>query len=434
MRKLSTLLVLCALGQAAGAQVVINEVFENPPGGNDEFWEFVEFYGPAGMSLDGYAIALVKGGDDPNGDGIPDLPSEIDEAFTLDGLHLGANGLLVLLNDTGGGNFGEELVDPDTTIAYFTQQHIPTIDTAGKLGNDDSSTYVLLRRRPQTNSDGYPSAWRKDVDPDENWDSHIDFGAPHQSYGHILEPYQMVDNLAWSDNGGKEYVRESDDEISDTPGFNPDAVSRVGYNGVNPGPQPRRADEELVYGDCVAGDILPYDAVRSGGPTGFDRTGFAVTPGSFNDSDIESQFRFVPGDVDFDGRVTAADLCAAASLLGATLDDTEPRVSDNETPDDPSDDFTFDAWKYEGRAFNSLLVTLSANPGDGDAVTLADVAAIKGMICIADWNSDGTVNTQDFIVYLNAWAAKKPCADVNTDGVVNTQDFIAFLNAWTAGC
>ena len=54
--------------------------------------------------------------------------------------------------------------------------------------------------------------------------------------------------------------------------------------------------------------------------------------------------------------------------------------------------------------------------------------------CVADFNGDGAVNTQDFIAYLNAWSARDPRADVNADGVVNTQDFIAFLNLWSAGC
>ena len=434
MKKLSALALVWALGSAASAQVVINEVWENPPGGNDEFWEFVEFYGPAGMSLDGYAVALVKGGNDPDGDDNPDLPSEIDEAFSLDGLTIGSNGLLVLLNDTGGGSFSEAEADPATAIAYFSLQHIDTIDTPGKLGNDDSSTYILIRKRPIDNFGGFTTSWRKDIDADENWDSHIDFGAPHQSYGRVLEPYQMVDNIAWSNNGGKEYTRDSQDEISETPGFNPDVVSRVGYNGVNPGPQPRRADEELVYGETLLLDTLKYDVDEMGAPTGFNTADFFVTPGAYNDSGNESQFRFVPGDIDFDGRVTGADFCAAVMLVGSTLDDIEQRTSDNETPDDPNDDFVYDAWKFEGRAFNGLLIAINASPGDGAAATLADAGAIRNLACMGDVNGDGIANTQDVLAYLNTWTGQDPCADINLDGTVNTVDFLAFLNLWTGGC
>jgi hypothetical protein len=54
--------------------------------------------------------------------------------------------------------------------------------------------------------------------------------------------------------------------------------------------------------------------------------------------------------------------------------------------------------------------------------------------CGGDFNNDGTVNTQDMLAFLNAWAAGDASADINGDGEVNTQDVIAFLNLWAAGC
>ena len=62
--------------------------------------------------------------------------------------------------------------------------------------------------------------------------------------------------------------------------------------------------------------------------------------------------------------------------------------------------------------------------------------------CVPDWNGDGSVNTQDFLAYLNDWNTQRgtDCsgggcsADLNGDSTVNTQDFLAFLNLWTAGC
>ncbi|QKK06950.1 MAG: hypothetical protein HND58_01430 [Planctomycetota bacterium] len=62
--------------------------------------------------------------------------------------------------------------------------------------------------------------------------------------------------------------------------------------------------------------------------------------------------------------------------------------------------------------------------------------------CQADWNGDGSVNTQDFLAYLNDWNVQRvmDCsggvcsADLNGDGTVNTQDFLLFLNFWTSGC
>ena len=54
--------------------------------------------------------------------------------------------------------------------------------------------------------------------------------------------------------------------------------------------------------------------------------------------------------------------------------------------------------------------------------------------CRADFNNDGSVNTIDFIAYLNAWSAQDQSADFNSDGQINTIDFVAFLNTWVAGC
>lgn len=51
----------------------------------------------------------------------------------------------------------------------------------------------------------------------------------------------------------------------------------------------------------------------------------------------------------------------------------------------------------------------------------------------ADYNNDGSVNTQDFITYLNDWSNQIAMADCDGDGNINTADFICFLNLW-ANC
>jgi hypothetical protein len=52
--------------------------------------------------------------------------------------------------------------------------------------------------------------------------------------------------------------------------------------------------------------------------------------------------------------------------------------------------------------------------------------------CPPDWNGDGTVNSQDFIAFLNDFTAGN--ADYNGDTTTNSTDFIAFLNDFVAGC
>ncbi|MFG0241148.1 MAG: GC-type dockerin domain-anchored protein [Phycisphaerales bacterium JB054] len=53
--------------------------------------------------------------------------------------------------------------------------------------------------------------------------------------------------------------------------------------------------------------------------------------------------------------------------------------------------------------------------------------------CVAaDLNADGQVNTQDVLIFLNAWNVQDCIGDWNRDGSFNTLDVLAFLNDWSA--
>ena len=67
-----------------------------------------------------------------------------------------------------------------------------------------------------------------------------------------------------------------------------------------------------------------------------------------------------------------------------------------------------------------------------DAFSVSEFACSDS--CVADFNGDGNVNTQDVLAFLNAWNAGDSRADINGDGSVNTQDVLAYLNLWNAGC
>lgn len=72
-----------------------------------------------------------------------------------------------------------------------------------------------------------------------------------------------------------------------------------------------------------------------------------------------------------------------------------------------------------GGSFNGVTERLDTNPIN---------------TCTVDCNTDGIVDTQDFLCFLNLWVAGDAAADFNGDGLVDTQDFLAFLNAWVQGC
>ncbi|MBN4052619.1 agmatine deiminase family protein [bacterium AH-315-K20] len=72
--------------------------------------------------------------------------------------------------------------------------------------------------------------------------------------------------------------------------------------------------------------------------------------------------------------------------------------------------------------------------GGGVHCVTNDQPALSSTECIADWNQDGTVNTQDFLAFLNAWAAQDESADLDNDGTTDINDLLLYLNLWAAGC
>ncbi len=514
-------ITLCAIAAAAmsggaSAQVVINEVFENPTGSGsvDDVWEYIELYGKPGLDLTGYAVALVMGGTD-DGDDVPgplpidfddgDHVPEIDEVFYLDGMSIGANGFLVLHNTNAGGfsNIVSRL-PAETARAAWKTRHVPSPHDpqAGRLRNDGSSTFVLLRRRPDHSINemgqsvyGAGYAWWKDENPDVDFDGMIDCGmeTPVNAEGPVvvipaavgLDPYQMVDDVAWSNAGGKEYVRSSQQEFSNTDGFNPDAASRVGFYVENPMlghrfdsmgavVDSRMADEEFIFGEVpvlTGATGLAYDPTpdvdgfpQAKGPTDqggpaydgtcnpddpgascapapgpflfedIDVSGFVLTPGDFNDLDRPDpaadivQFRFVAGDVNLDGALNDDDLSFICAFEGRSLDETAPVLC--------ADGVTMiDGYVFQGRAFQQILTMTCQSTTDADptVVSREDVNALRTMLGygdIPDQNNDGVVNSSDLAQVLGAWGTGSPAADVNCDGVVNSSDLALVLGAW----
>ncbi|HRQ71986.1 MAG TPA: choice-of-anchor B family protein [Phycisphaerales bacterium] len=64
------------------------------------------------------------------------------------------------------------------------------------------------------------------------------------------------------------------------------------------------------------------------------------------------------------------------------------------------------------------------------------IVAVECDDCLADYNGDGTVNTQDFLAFMNDFTGSTNVGnpDLNGDTKVDSLDFLAFLNAFVAGC
>ena len=87
--------------------------------------------------------------------------------------------------------------------------------------------------------------------------------------------------------------------------------------------------------------------------------------------------------------------------------------------------------------------TLMISPADGSHAGVYTVVvsnecggvtseeALLSVLCPADWNESGVVNSQDFFDFLTDFFAEN--ADFNHDGITNSQDFFDFLTCFFGG-
>lgn len=148
-----SLLAVATMMAPARATVIINEVLANPPGSAaDDTKEYIELLGTPGKKLDGFAIASISGTltkyytlNSITPVNLPNPGPEIDEFFSLDGLELGPNGILVI---GIGQTFEYGALLPDANFQRWNTLWNGGLDTTGKLENDGSKTIMLVRNRP----------------------------------------------------------------------------------------------------------------------------------------------------------------------------------------------------------------------------------------------------------------------------------------------
>ena len=307
------------------ATVFINEVFMNPPGASDAGREFIELLGTPGMKLDGYAIAVLNGTDeklyDANITPPPPVPvPEIDEFFSLDGLALGSNGILVLLIRNPSTFYYPELLS-DSNWANWTNLWNGGRDVPGQQGNNGSFTIMLIRNRPgRTEADPCNPAglsWAKETAHDAEFfplggnnyqwgDGNLDRGDPNgmggytlemtglNTVGDLMDDLEVVDEVSFEDLHGWEYDTDGRHvdfgsvlpelphrhvhALDDPAGFNPDALSRVDYRTKGAGWAPAgggtgempdgnnwqdTATEQWIRGESTTGNV-PSEGNRLG--------------------------------------------------------------------------------------------------------------------------------------------------------------------------
>lgn len=247
----------------------INEIWNDPNSG-DAPKEYIELYSPSGsISLDGLAIVVIQSADTDD-DGTIDV-TEIDESFIFpsNGVYkTNSAGYFVLWNSDDDADIDADTRDSTyetqmkaqaadseiyaklpstvrqtlangvgvtgTDIGELSTRYEASFDEIGTLGdtndlpaqltNDDSRTFLLI----DLAGTGLEAAEEEKLHKDGNPDADLDGKIEINEVGGTGEELQIIDSVAVSDNGGAEYTYCDQEEWDVSPGFNPDAMSRVG--------------------------------------------------------------------------------------------------------------------------------------------------------------------------------------------------------------
>jgi hypothetical protein len=263
MMKIPTcLLILFTICSPVLGEILINEVHLNPPGSPDTNYEYIELKSTTGgsASTSGLTIVLI----DTKGGG---SVGKIDEAWSLDTLDTGTNGLLILGNgyDSPVDGVWSDAYDPGTLGADPSS---PTGMGDGDIGPNDAITILLVR-----DFTGTPNQ-----DLETNGDGTLD-----------ITPWSaIVDSIGLNDKGKNPTFALANLTQAT---FNPDNVSRIEGN-LTPN------SKDAWYGGDITGELpgaFVYDKINKFGPFGSK-----ATPGQRNQADVSQLSDILISEVNVD--------------------------------------------------------------------------------------------------------------------------------------
>ncbi len=399
------------------AAVLLNEIYANPPGFDDNR-EFIEIRSIAGgvISLSGVSLVEING--DPLAMGV------ISNTRSLFGAATGNNGLLLLGQDyTVFGHPWGGLVSLDTTLWDFN----------ATLGNNNLTVMLV---------ENFTGLSGQDLDIND--DGVLD-----------VTPWTAVDDsVGWLDPsvpGGKSYSPAVLTQATNTP----DAASRfpstvtpnntaAWYNGemALAGGIP---DMTTLYNPAIASKNLPAGAHITPGDVNFALTAPAKVAGISINAGTSQRSRVTSVAVTFDKVVTLPGAPETAFQLKRNSDNAVVALSAvviNGAATTVTLSFTAGPVEFGSLADGRYTLTALANQistgdfdGNGDSIAgdnyvLASASTPNPPTNIfrlfGDSNGDGTVAANDFIQFRLALGGNNPIFDFDGDGAVAASDFIQF--------
>lgn len=358
--KLSRLMAsvgVLGLSMLSLAQVSLNEIFRDPPS-TDQGFEFVEFKGTPGQSLNGYWFLVIEA--DSAAAGL------IDQAIPLDGQTIGANGLFMIRDDALVLN---PTPDPLTNVLV--------LDFAPDMENG-SATYAIVQNytgyviNANTNPGQNNVLGQTDIDSNNDgimgdWGTVTNTTGPvttpggSQPYSAAIDAVGFLDGTSALDwDYGNQFLASGASfftTVGVAPGniaFNPDATL-LSSNGIA-----LAFDLDFTGGQPPAGGPYPISPVRTEALNctliETSLAGETLTPGSVNPSVatayVGTAFEIVSG-IPFGG-----DL---ASL--AASDDNSMFLLNDEN--DPNGELTVDS-TYCGTSITSYAATFETSATRSD--------------------------------------------------------------------